>query len=64
MIDNTTLKTALFLHAKEAFETYRRLKAEEPTCSWELERRTFLALWGVIKDAGLQEEYYEWRDTL
>ena len=63
MIDNTmpTLKSMLFHHAKEAFENYRRLNEEEPSCSWELERRTFLALWQVIKDAGLEEEYSKWK---
>lgn len=59
----TLLKSALFSHAYTAFESYRRLKAEEPSCDWSLERRTFLALWGVIEAAGLEEEYYEWKES-
>ncbi len=51
------LKTILFEKTAAALETYQRSKAQEPNADWELDRRTFCALYGVIEESGLEDEY-------
>lgn len=55
------LKITLFEKTAAALETYKRNKAAEPGVNWELDRRSFCTLYQLIEDAGLADEYNEWR---
>ena len=55
------LKITLFEKAAAALETYQRSKSQELDADWELDRRAFCALYGVIEESGLENEYNEWK---
>jgi len=55
------LQELLFKKTAAALETYQRNKADEPEADWKLDRRTFCALYGLIKEAGLEAEYENWK---
>ncbi len=55
------LKTILFEKTAAALETYQRSKREEPDADWEIDRRTFCALYEVIEESGMEDEYKEWK---
>lgn len=58
------LKELLFQKTNEAFEAYQRCQRHCPEADWELYRRTFCALYGLIDEAGLEEEYQTWKEAL
>ena len=55
------LKIILYEKTAAALETYQRSKAQEPDADWEIDRRTFCALYEVIGESGLEDEYKEWK---
>lgn len=57
------LREVLFTKAADALENYQKQKAAEPDADWELDRRTFVALFDVIVEAGLEDEYYSWKEA-
>ena len=54
------LKIMLFERTAAALEIYKQSKVD-PEADRELERRSFCALFQLIEDAGLEDEYYEWK---
>ena len=55
------LKTILFRHTLEALEEYIRVRKPPICADGELERTIFCTLFRVVEDAGLEDEYYEWK---
>ncbi|MCD8308866.1 MAG: hypothetical protein LUD19_03345 [Clostridia bacterium] len=57
------LKTLLFKKTAAALREYQTNKKECPEADWELDRRTFCALFNLITESGLEDEYYAWKEA-
>lgn len=63
MTNYETLKDILFRHLEEAGEKYVRLAADEEVLESVLamQRQRIQALYNVVKEAGLNDDYIIWK---
>lgn len=64
MVNLENLRTVLYSRTADALENYQRVCKAEPDADWELDRRSFVALFNVIEEAGLEDDYYAWKEAV
>ena len=57
------LKTLLFEKTAAALAALQTEKERWPGEEHELTRRTFCALYELVEEAGLEDEYYAWKEA-
>ena len=57
------LKTLLFKKTAAALATLQSEEKRWPEEDHELSRRTFCALYELIEEAGLEDDYYAWKEA-
>lgn len=57
------LKKILFIKALAALDSYQAaVKARYPSEEAKFRHERFCAIWDIIEEAGLDEEYEEWKE--